>query len=70
LNIEKFHIDDKIIMMVDRGNCTFAQKVRNIQRVGGDIALIVDNTNEDLDKLILSDDGSGAGLHIPAVMIE
>ena len=68
-NIEKIHLHDNIIMMVDRGGCTFAQKVRNIQKVGGDMALIVDNSDEDLSKLILSDDGSGAGLHIPAMMI-
>jgi len=56
--------------MVERGGCTFAQKTRNIQKVGGDIALVTENSdNEDFTTLIMSDDGSGAGLHIPSVMI-
>lgn len=33
------------------------------------MAIIADNTNEDIDNLILSDDGSGGGLRIPSVMI-
>ena len=37
--------------------------------MGGDIALVVDHTQDDFDKLIMSDDGSGVGLHIPSIMI-
>lgn len=68
-NIDKYHMEDKLIIMVERGGCTFSQKARNVQKVGGDIALVIDNTNEDLNKLIMSDDGSGAGLRVPSVMI-
>lgn len=55
--------------MVDRGDCTYVQQTRNIQKLGGALALIVDTLNEDISEVILSDDGSGAGLEIPAIMI-
>ena len=55
--------------MVDRGNCTFATKVRNIAQAGGALALVIDNKNENVNNVIMSDDGTGAGLRIPAMMV-
>ena len=55
--------------MVDRGNCTFVSKVRNVQNLGGGLALIVDNVEEDLDSVLLNNDGTGSDIYIPAVMI-
>jgi PA domain len=54
---------------VDRGQCTFVQKVRNIERAGGSLAVIIDDTWEDVSKVIMSDDGTGTGIRIPAMLI-
>jgi len=55
--------------MVERGNCSFVTKTRNIAHSGGKLALIIDSENENITQVIMSDDGTGAGLRIPAVMI-
>ena len=33
------------------------------------MAVIIDNQNEDIDGVIMSDDGTGAGIRIPSVLI-
>ena len=50
------------IFMVERGDCSFVTQARNIERAGGALALIIDSFNEDISNLILSDDGTGAGI--------
>lgn len=55
--------------MVERGGCSFVTKARNIAHAGGKAAIIVDNKYENITELTMSDDGTGAGLRIPAVMI-
>ncbi len=44
-------------------------KVRNVERAGGSIAVIIDDTFEDVAKVIMSDDGTGTGIRIPAMLI-
>jgi hypothetical protein len=50
------------IFMVERGDCSFVTMARNVERAGGALALIMDTFDEDIKDLILSDDGSGAGI--------
>lgn len=38
--------------------------------MGGALAIIVDPMEEDIADVILSDDGTGAGIRIPAMMID
>eukprot|EP00555_Chaetoceros_dichaeta_P011914 CAMPEP_0198253642 /NCGR_PEP_ID=MMETSP1447-20131203/4037_1 /TAXON_ID=420782 /ORGANISM="Chaetoceros dichaeta, Strain CCMP1751" /LENGTH=524 /DNA_ID=CAMNT_0043939399 /DNA_START=87 /DNA_END=1661 /DNA_ORIENTATION=+ len=72
------------ILMVDRGTCSFVQKVRNAQHVGAAGVIIADNicicTDEvcmaaSLDNIceraepIMADDGSGGDIDIPAFLI-
>ena len=57
------------IYLVDRGHCTFVTKVRNIEKAGGSLAVIIDDTQEDIKKVIMSDDGTGTGIRIPAMLI-
>ncbi len=40
-----------------------------MQKIGGHVALIVDNTIENSSKFLMLDDGSGKDLSIPAVLI-
>lgn len=62
-------IDESPIVMVDRGTCTFTRKVQNIENAGGHIAMIVNNEDSDPVHIIMSDDGHGKTITIPAVLI-
>jgi len=71
------------ILMVDRGGCTFVQKVRNAQRSGAAGVVIADNTCLCSDQEctasnngacettepIMADDGSGADISIPSFLM-
>jgi hypothetical protein len=71
------------ILMVDRGDCTFVQKVRKAQHAGAAGVLIADNMcqcsqaacvtaeNEscEISEPIMGDDGSGADVTIPSFLI-
>ena len=57
------------IIMVDRGVCSFVQKVRNIEKVGVQLAIIADTTEEETENLIMTDDGSGNSINIPSFII-
>jgi hypothetical protein len=55
--------------MVDRGNCSFVTKVRNIEKFGIQLAIIADTQEEDTENLIMTDDGSGHSINIPSFII-
>lgn len=57
------------IIMVDRGTCTYVTKTRNVQNIGGHLALIVNNMNGSIDNVLLNDDGTGSDIMIPTVLI-
>ena len=57
------------VYLVDRGQCHFTTKVRNIAREGGAAAIIIDDHQEKINKVIMSDDGTGAGIRIPSLLI-
>ena len=58
------------IFLVDRGECTFVTKVRNIEKAGGSLAVIIDDTGaENIHDIIMSDDGTGSGIRIPSMII-
>lgn len=44
-------------------------KVRNIEKAGGSLAVIIDDSNYDVRDIIMSDDGTGAGIRIPSMLI-
>ena len=56
-------------MVVERGGCTFVTKVRNIAHAGAKAAIIIDSKSENITNIQMSDDGTGAGLRIPSVLI-
>jgi hypothetical protein len=57
------------IILVERGNCTFVKKVRNIEHSGGRLGIVIDDKNEDVTGVIMSDDGTGMGISIPSLLI-
>lgn len=57
-----------VIVIVDRGNCTFVTKIRHCEQVGANAAIIIDNIDEDRIPY-MADDGSGGSLTIPSMLI-
>mmetsp|Transcript_13071 Transcript_13071/g.22212 ORF Transcript_13071/g.22212 Transcript_13071/m.22212 type:complete len:508 (+) Transcript_13071:1614-3137(+) len=72
------------ILMVDRGGCTFVNKVRNAQRTGASGVIIADNaclcvnadtctpakgTDCESREPIMADDGSGSDITIPSFLM-
>ncbi len=52
-----------------RGSCSFVKKVRNMERIGVAVAIIVNDGDTDIDEVIMSDDGTGGSIRIPAMLI-
>lgn len=45
-------------------------KVRNVEKAGGSLAVIIDDSDTtNIKNIIMSDDGTGTGIRIPAMMI-
>lgn len=56
-------------LIVKRGECSFVRKVRNMENAGAAVAIIVDDSDEDIDSIVMSDDGTGGGIRIPAMLV-
>ena len=56
-------------MIVERNECSFVQKVRNMENIGVAVAIIVDTRAEMIDEVLMSDDGTGGGIRIPSMLI-
>lgn len=57
------------IVLVERGGCHFVTKVRNVEKAGGSLAVIIDDQEDIPVHTIMSDDGTGGGIRIPSMMI-
>ena len=57
------------IIVVKIGECSFVKKVRNIEWAGGKAGIVVDDKIEDIQYIIMSDDGTGSGIRIPSMLI-
>lgn len=45
------------------------KKVRNMESIGVAVAIVIDDKEEDVDNIIMSDDGTGGGIRIPSMLI-
>ena len=52
-----------------RGDCSFVKKVRNMEQIGVAVAIIIDDTSDKIDDIVMSDDGTGGGIRIPSMII-
>ena len=57
------------IILARRGKCTFVDKVRNAERAGASLLVVVDNKAENVTNVIMGDDGTGTGLRIPSMLV-
>ena len=55
--------------VAQRGDCSFVQKVRNLENIGVAVAIVIDNRAEMIDEILMSDDGTGGGIRIPSMLI-
>lgn len=55
--------------VAQRGECSFVTKVRNMEESGFSLGILVEDTEENIDSIIMSDDGTGDGITIPSVLI-
>jgi hypothetical protein len=55
--------------IAERGDCSFVKKVSNMENIGVSVAIIIDNTQEDIENVVMSDDGTGGGIRIPSMII-
>lgn len=63
--------DTNSMVLVDAGGCPVTTKVRNIEKAGGQLALIGDGFYESIEDVYMEDvDGSGFSLTVPAFLIE
>lgn len=52
-----------------RGDCSFVQKIRTMENIGIAVGIVVDDSNENIDQVLMSDDGTGGGIRIPSMLI-
>lgn len=57
------------IIIARRGQCTFVNKVRNAERSGASLLVVVDSRAENVTNVIMGDDGTGTGIRIPSMLI-
>lgn len=57
------------IFIAKRGGCTFVNKVRNAERAGASLLVVIDSRVENVTNVIMGDDGTGTGIRIPAMLI-
>lgn len=63
------NVDESPIILIKRGNCSFSEKIYNVEMANGQIAIIMNNIPGSIDKLIMVQDERGKISHIPAVLI-
>ena len=63
------NVDESPIILIKRGNCSFSEKIYNVEKANGQIAIIMNNVGGPIDKLIMVQDERGKISHIPAVLI-
>ena len=56
-------------VLADRGGCSFVEKVRNMEMQGAALGIVIDNTDESIEDIVMSDDGTGAGIRVPSMLI-
>ena len=58
----------RTIVLVERGNCPFAQKARDVAASGAAAVVVFDNEDEEYQHLLMADDNAG-NVNIPAVFV-
>lgn len=57
------------MLLVERGECKFTEKVINAQNLGADIVIIYDHIDSDTPSVVMKNDGHGHLAQIPSLFI-
>ena len=57
------------ILLVQRGGCSFVVKVRNAQNIGASAVVIYDDREENVENVVMIDDGTAGNIFIPSFLI-
>lgn len=55
-------------MLISRGNCEFVTKTLNAQKLGAQMAIIMDDADHS-NKVIMADNGYGYKVMIPSIFV-
>ena len=62
-------VGESPFIMVYQGSCSIIDKVKNIEKSGGHLAIIINDNDDNIGGIFVSDDGAGDDISIPAVLI-
>ena len=63
-------VGESPFIMVYAGSCSLIEKVKNIEKAGGHLAIIINDKSENIGGgVFMNDDGAGHDISIPAVLI-
>lgn len=57
------------VLLVKRGICAFVIKVRHAQDIGARVVIVYDDRPENVNLIIMSDNGSAGNLYVPSFLI-
>lgn len=79
LGCDEYSMNDKLelertadvtpFFIARRGECSFVQKVRNMENIGVSVGIVIDEFSENVKNILMSDDGTGGGIRIPSMLI-
>ncbi len=59
-------------MLAYRGKCSFVKKIRNMEKIGIAVGIVINSDEkvpQNVETIVMSDDGTGAGIRIPSMLI-
>jgi len=62
-------VGESPFIMVYQGSCGTIEKIKNIEKSGGHLAIVISDKNENIGGIFMSDEGTGYDITIPAVLI-
>jgi hypothetical protein len=57
------------IVLIERGDCPFVMKVKHAEDIGAKAVLVIDDKDENVEKVVMGDNGTGSMITIPAFLI-
>ena len=66
---DRYNFADFHIVLVEKGPCSFTQMALEVEKIGGDMILIVNDEPGSISKYKITNDGRGSEISIPVAMI-
>lgn len=55
--------------IAERGGCSFVKKIRNMEAIGVSVGIIINDNDDNIENVLMSDDGTGGGIRIPSMLV-